>query len=166
MDQITDLNQAKDIALRRLTVRMRSCQELRQDLCDRDVDGDIADQVVERFLESGLLDDSEFARTWVRSRRRSKSLSSRKLRQELVAKGVDCAVIDQALSSDETSSDLDLAVDLARRRLRAMSGCERETIQRRLSGQLERRGFSYSIVRSAVNTVMDESNHGRVNTDE
>jgi len=153
---ITDLEQARQIALRRLTVRARSAAELKQDLCRRHVAEDVADQIVTRFLAVGLLDDEDFARQWVTQRRASKSLSTARLHHELREKGVDASVISRVLD-DVQDSEFEVALKLARAKVRTQSGRDRAAMTRRLAGQLERRGFSASVVRRAVIQVVDEA---------
>ena len=149
------LEQAKEIALRLLTVRARSRGELRAELVKRGADEDIAEQVVERFTEVGLLNDEDFAQQWVQQRRRSKSLSRSMLRRELAEKGVSDEVIEFALV-DLEDSEAETALEFARLRVRTMSGLDRDRIMRRLAGQLARRGFSPGIVQRSVMQVISE----------
>ncbi|MDR2930760.1 MAG: recombination regulator RecX [Propionibacteriaceae bacterium] len=156
---ITDVDLAREIALNRLTVRARSRLELRRDLIRRRVDPDVADQVLERLEAVGLVDDAEFARQWVASRRELRSLSKARLRHELSQVGVASAVITTVLN-DLDDDDAGMATNLARRRIRPMLDLDDSTIIRRLSGQLMRRGFSPSQARSAVMTALDEARSG------
>ena len=77
---------AREIALRRLSVRARSRKELAQDLKSRDVPAEAAAEVLDRFAEVGLINDAAFAEEWVESRGRRAGAS--RLRQELRVKGV------------------------------------------------------------------------------
>ena len=61
---------AREIALRRLSVRARSRKELAQDLKSRDVPAEAAAAVLDRFAEVGLIDDAAFAEEWVEARGR------------------------------------------------------------------------------------------------
>ncbi len=151
----SEFEQARQVALRRLTVRARSGQELRQDLIRRQVSPQVAEAVVARFTEVGLIDDAAFARQWVADRRAAKSLSAARLRRELSQKGVASPTIDQVLG-EISDSETDLAEDLARRRLRTMTGLSHDAVVRRLTSQLGRRGFPPSVVRRAVIAVLDE----------
>ena len=154
--EITDLEQARSIALRRLAVRARSAAELKQDLLRRHVAENLADQIVTRFAEVGLVNDEDFARQWVTERRASKSLSTARLTRELRGKGVSAAVISAVLG-DVQDSEFDVALKLARSRVRTVAGHDRATMTRRLAGQLERKGFSSGVVRRAVVQAVDEA---------
>jgi regulatory protein len=152
---ITDEDAAHDIALRRLSVRARSCAEMRSDLIRRHVSPDVADCVIERLRAVGLLNDREFAVQWVESRRRTKKIATARLRQELKAKGVDDAIIDAQLES-MAADEPGLAVEFARKRAATMIGLDQEVVRRRLTAQLHRRGFSWAVITHAVATVMAE----------
>jgi len=152
---ITDPEQARTIALHRLSARPRSRAELKKDLVQRHVDESVADQIVARFIEVGLVDDESFAREWVASRRGPKSLSAARLKRELAGKGISPSVIDEALDEAD-GTEAEIALDLARRRAKALVGKDRATMTRRLAAQLERRGFSPAIVRRAVIQAVDE----------
>jgi len=155
-DQISDLGQAKKIALRYMSTRPRSVWEVWQELRRRQVIDQLCDQVIERFTQVSLLDDRSFAQQWVSTRRGSKSLSLSRLKHELTAKGIAAEVIAEALDGAE-ESEADLAVALARKRVASMRGQDQATLVRRLSSQLERRGFAPGVVRSAVIQVVDET---------
>jgi len=156
---VTDPEQARAIALHRLSARARSRVELKKDLVQRHVEESLADQIVARFIEVGLVDDESFAREWVASRRGPKSLSAARLKRELAGKGISPSVIDEALNEAD-GSEAEIALQLARRRAKSLIGKDRATMTRRLAAQLERRGFSQAIVRGAVIQAVDETMAG------
>ena len=151
-----EFERAKDVALRLLTVRDRSTAEIRRELGKRGAEPDVVDQVVQRLTEVGLLDDAKFARSWVSSRQSGRSLSRSRLGHELGERGVDAEAVQEALAG-AAGEDFDTALDLARRRVRSMGGLGADAMTRRLSGQLARRGFSWSVVRPVVSQVVAEA---------
>lgn len=86
-----------------LAVRPRSIAETRRRLVHLGYRADLSDQVVARLVESGYLDDEQFARAWVESRDRARPRGTFALRRELVLKGVDRALIDTVLADREGS---------------------------------------------------------------
>ena len=80
------LEVARTIALDLLTARQRSIKELRDAMAKRNVPADVADEVLERFGEVGLVDDSAFAASLVASRSRYSQRGRARIRQELQAK--------------------------------------------------------------------------------
>ena len=157
--EITDPERARAIALRHIEARARTAGELRQILDRRRVVPAVAEQVIARFVEVGLVDDADFARQWVATRQTGKSASRARLKRELAGKGVDPLLIAQALDQAMVP-EAQVALDFARRRAKTMSGLDRATITRRLAGQLTRRGFAPAVVRSVVVEVVNEASGG------
>ncbi len=146
---------AREIALRQLTVRQRTRAELAQALARRKVPQDAARQVLDRFTEVGLLDDAEFARDWVAAGDR-RLRGRRVLAAELAGKGVAEELIEQALAERSAEDDLDVARELARRRMPALAGLERQVRYRRLCGLLQRRGFGWGVISQVAREVLDD----------
>ena len=77
--------------------RAKSKGELLAHLKTRGVEDDIAQAVVFRLQETGLVNDREFASAWTTSRHSHKKLSKRIIAGELRQKGVTQEQIDEAL---------------------------------------------------------------------
>ena len=145
---------ARRIVLRKLTAAPRTRAQLADDLAARDVPDDVAERVLDRFTEVGLVDDEAFADAWVRSRAASRGLSRRALSHELRHKGVDddavAAAVEQISADDEAAT----ARRLVDRRLAGTRGLTYEARVRRLAGMLARKGYpggmALSVVRDAI----------------
>jgi regulatory protein len=148
---------AREIVLRKLTAQARSRSELAKALQQRAVPEDAASAVLDRMEEVGLVDDAAFADSWVRSRQSRRHLSRRALRQELVRKGVERDDIDNALEQVDADDEHAAAKELAMKKLRSMSGMDRQVQYRRLAGALARRGFSSGITARVLDEVLNGS---------
>ncbi len=146
---------AREIALRLLSVRPRTRAELAQAFVKRNVPPDVAESVLERFTEVGLIDDTEFAAAWSTSRLTNRHLSKAAVRRELMAKGVERDVIDDTLAQVSSDDEYATASALARRKVRSLGGLERDVAYRRLAGMLARRGFGAGIVHQVLRDVLD-----------
>ncbi|MVA75661.1 recombination regulator RecX [Auraticoccus sp. F435] len=144
---------AREIVLRLLTVRARSRSELQTALAKRRVPPDVAERVLERMGEVGLVDDAAFAESWVSSRQQRRHLSTRALRHELQRKGIDRDQVDEALAGVEPEDEHAAALALAEKKLRSMSGLEPHVRRRRLAGALARKGFGSSLVMQVLDEV-------------
>ncbi len=82
-----------------LAVRPRSEAETRRRLRVLGYPPALVDDVVERLLSVGYLDDRAFARAWVESRDRSRPRGSLALRRELHQKGVSRDIVDEVLAN-------------------------------------------------------------------
>ena len=144
---------ARRIALRKLTARARTRDELDRALRAANVPPNVKESVLNRMQDVGLLDDASFAVDWVASRQRLRHLSRRTLWRELQAKGFERSDIDKALEEVDFHSELTTARDLVARKRPAMSGLARDVQYRRLAGILTRRGFDTAVTVQ----VLDES---------
>lgn len=103
----------------------------------------VAERVYERLLEKGHIDDVAFARFWVENRNMRKGSSRRKLTAELQAKGVDRAVIEQALGETERSDDEEIMKIIAKKR-------PRYSDEQKFKQYLARQGFSFDAITEAL----------------
>lgn len=141
---------ARAIVLRQLTAAPRSCHQLAEALARREIPERVADRVLDRFTEVGLIDDAAYAEMLVRSRHTERGLSRRALSLELRRKGVSpedsAAALDQVDDEDEEAA----ARALARKKLRSTRGLDREVRLRRAFGALGRKGYGGSLVSRVV----------------
>lgn len=143
---------ARAIVLRMLTAAPRSRQQLADALARRNVPPDVAEQVLDRFVEVGLIDDAEYARMLVRSRRESRALARRALAVELRRAGIGPADADAALEG--VDDDEELARELLRRRWR--TDVDPRTQARRALAMLGRKGYSPGLSRRLVAEMVDD----------
>jgi regulatory protein len=103
----------------------------------------LTDRVFERLEQKGYIDDEKFARYWVDNRNQAKGTSLRKLQNELRAKGVASAVIDNTVAQSERDDSSELAKMLAKKRRKYPD-------DQKLMQYLVRQGFRYDDVKAAV----------------
>jgi len=140
--------------LRRLTAAPRSRAQLEADLAARDVPDEVAERVLDRFTEVGLVDDAAFAEMWVRTRHAGRGLSRAALGRELRDKGVDDETARAALEDIDADVEIAAASALVARRLPVTRGLPAEVRIRRLTGMLARKGYpggmAMRVVRDAL----------------
>ncbi len=149
-------------ALRLIDHRPRSEKEIRQKLAEKDFSAGQIDQVVEKLLRAGLIQDSEFARMWVENRNEFHPRSRRLIRYELLTKGIAEEHIEEALEG--STEDPELALRAALAYARRLTACDRETFRKRLSGFLARRGFSYGTIAPVVSQLWQQQGSNEVDT--
>jgi len=146
---------AREICLRALERRRHSRRELELKLRQKRIEENVAAAVLDRLGEVGLVNDTEFARAFVESRRRRSPKGRRAFAAELGARGVDRDTVDAVL--DEVFGDIDPADEAMvalQPRLRGWSGLPREEARGKAARFLERRGFGYEAVRNALDRVL------------
>ncbi|MDF1605545.1 regulatory protein RecX [Nocardioides sp. YIM 152315] len=145
---------ARKILLDQLTGQARSRKELADRLAKKNVPGEVAARLLDRFEEVGLVDDAAFARSWVSSRQPGKGLATRALAQELRRKGIDDEVAREALDEIDPADEEEAARALVRRKLRSLGRVDDATATRRLVGMLARKGYgsglSFAVVREEL----------------
>ncbi len=137
---------ARGIVLSKLSVRARTRHELEQALRVKKVPSEVAQQVLDRMADVGLVDDTSFASDWVESRQQRRHLSAPALRRELQAKGVDRDTIEVAVASVDDEAELVAARALVERKSAAMADLSDQLRYRRLAGRLSRRGFGPAVI--------------------
>lgn len=148
------VERARQICLNQLEYAPRTRAELAAVLRKKGVEDEVAEQVLSRFAEVGMIDDALFAQMWVASRHRGKGLAGRALSQELRRKGVADETAAEALATLDPERELATARALVERRLRTTAGLPVDARVRRLAGMLARKGYpagtAFRVVREAL----------------
>ncbi|MFB7514421.1 recombination regulator RecX [Streptomyces sp. NPDC056144] len=152
---------ARAICLRLLTGSPRTRKQLADALRKREIPDDVAEEVLSRFEDVGLIDDAAFAGAWVESRHHGRGLARRALARELRTKGVEPALVQEAVDQLDSEQEEATARDLVARKLRATRGLERDKRLRRLAGMLARKGYpegmALRVVRQALEAEGEET---------
>ena len=142
---------ARQLCLDSLERRMRTRKQLAQLLSRKRIQPEIAESVLDRLQEVGLINDEAYARAFVTSRQRIRPRGSRALSSELWVKGIPSEVVDRVLTETDEAED---PKDAARRailpKLRQLAGKPPEETRHKLEQFLLRRGFSYETARDVL----------------
>ncbi|AEY92125.1 recombination regulator RecX [Streptomyces hygroscopicus subsp. jinggangensis 5008] len=122
----------------------------------QEIPEEAAEEVLSRFEEVGLIDDSAFADAWVESRHHGRGLARRALARELRTKGVDSALIEDAVAQLDSEQEEATARELVARKLRATRGLDRDKRLRRLAGMLARKGYPEGMALRVVRQALEE----------
>jgi len=153
---------AENISLTGLTRRNMSRWEVENLLTSRDLDEETVAAELERLERVGLIDDAALAETLVRTRRERKGLGYQALVAELRRRHIDQAIIDATLddAGEDDDSEQQRANELAEKRAKSLQSYDEETAKRRLTGYLMRKGYSSSIVQTAVRHALTSQPRG------
>ena len=124
----------------------RSRAELAGAIARKDVPAEVAEAVLDRFAEVGLIDDAAYARTIVRTRQGERGLARRAIGVELRRRGVDDDIAAAALSDVGDEDEEHAARALVRRRLAATRSLDAQTRARRTFAVLARKGYGSSLI--------------------
>jgi regulatory protein len=145
---------ARGIVLRKLTAAPRTRAQLADDLRRRAVPDEVAERVLDRFGEVGLVDDGAFAEAWVRSRHAGRGLARRALAHELKQRGVDDRTVAAAVEEIGPDEEAQAAAALVARRLPATRGLPADARARRLAGMLARKGYGGGLAMRVVREAL------------
>lgn len=149
--RVLDARRARAVALDLLSRKAWTRRDLRDRLRRRGAPDAVADAVVADLEALGHVDDRAFAAGWAESRARGRALGSRRLREELLGKGVARPLVDAAVRQAFAETDeASRALAAAERRLPLLRRAGPESAGRRLYDYLVRRGFPADIVRRVV----------------
>lgn len=146
---------ARALALRQLAAAPRSRAELARAMARKGVPAEVAERVLDRFTEVGLVDDAAYAEMLVRSKQSSRRLARRALAEELRRRGVDQEVAADALAQVSDEDEEQAARELVAKRLRGMAGLEPAVQRRRLAGALARKGYSGAVAMRVIGAALE-----------
>ena len=141
-------------ALHFLDYRPRSTAEVRRSLEKHGFEPEVIEAVIQRLGRSGLVNDEQFAQTWVENRSEFRPRGRRALSMELRQKGLDDESIETALAELDEDS---LAYQAALKQARKLQGLPKPDFRRRLAGFLMRRGFDYGVIEPVLEQVWQET---------
>lgn len=148
--------QARALCLRLLTGNPRTRRQLADAMRKREIPEEVAEHVLGRFEDVGLIDDQAFANAWVESRHRGRGLARRALAQELRHRGVDAQLVSDAVGLLDAEQEEATARDLVARKIRGTRGLDRDKRIRRLASMLARKGYSEGLALKVVRDALAE----------
>ena len=148
---------AHNVSMHALTRKGMSSAEMTTLLLSRDLDAHEVETEVTRLEQVGLLNDHELASTLVRTLRDRKGLGRSAITAELRRRRIDAPAVEEALEDAyEVGGDDELtrAREIAIKRAPQLRSLDAETARRRLGAFLMRKGYSGSVVASAVASAL------------
>jgi regulatory protein len=138
----SEFGKAYDRSLNYVTIRPRSQREFmdytkrkKWATCD-------AQQILNKLVERGYVNDERFASAWVESRKLNKAVSEKRLKLELKQKGITDKIIDQVLGSAGFSEQESLKLLITKKRRLTRYQDDKKLVQY-LAGQ----GFKYEDIK-------------------
>lgn len=98
---------------------------------------ELSDSIIQRLLDKGYIDDYKFAEYYVENRFVKKGISKKRLKMELIKKGVAREIIDEVIDGRDDEEEI--------RKMIAKKRAKYD--DEKLMGYLMRQGFSYDLVR-------------------
>jgi regulatory protein len=144
-----------NLALKIISRRPRSVAMLREKLVEKSgADSQIIEQVINRLIDLGYLNDGNFAYQYAVSKLNVRAMGRGRLQQTLVQKQVPKEIAKEALSQVFTEQDETQLCDNALAKYLRLHGRPRDQKEsKKLFGYLIRLGFPYSLVIEKVRSI-------------
>ncbi len=144
-----DLSKCLSKAYHFLSFRMRSEKEMFDKLSEKYNEFTV-NKSIEKLKEYNYINDIDFARVWVRSRKSEKSINA--LKFELKRKGVKPQDIEIVIYDLDSDSELTAAIELINTR-KKFQNLDKNEAYKKIGGFLSRRGYSYDIIKKVIDNL-------------
>lgn len=150
LKQKGEMGKAYQAALHYLNFKMRTEKEIREYLAKKDYSE--IDAVIERLREHRLINDKEYAKSFVRTNYQLKTEGPKKIERSLYAKGLTQDEIDYGLEEYSDEDQLENAKKLTEKTLKRQRNKSNREIEQKIREQLMTKGFD----RDIITQVLDE----------
>ena len=158
-DSLDQRERAEKVLLHRLRGRSLSTVEALLVLNGTGVDSGEASEIIEKFIQLQYIDEVKLADQIIHSHNVRKGLGRTGVEAEMRRRKLDPSVMMDKLE-ELPDDEAERAIDLATKRMGQMERFDDQTIDRRLTGFLMRKGYSSAAVRLAVKAAMDSRGGG------
>lgn len=142
----SDERRAFRAAVSFLDLRMRTQKEVEDRLLQKGFTELAIESAIEKAKEYRLIDDADYARRFVRDRLERKGVGERAIRYELIRKGIDREMVEQALGTLEQDAQLERARQYIPALRRKYSALQPRESRARAGTFLARKGFDWDTI--------------------
>ena len=150
-----ELNKSINVACNYLGFKQRSEKEVRDKLKLKEFDEEIIDDTIEFLNKYGYLNDYNYGKALISEKQNFKKAGKNLLKQELFKKGIDKELITELIEeSFDYDEEYDRAYKLAKKKYNSIRNEDKNSIYRKISSLLARKGYSFDI----INSILKELN--------
>lgn len=139
--------------IRYLSYRMRTKKEIIDYLEKKEVDSDHIPKVIEKLTSEKLIDDQEFANSFVRSRIKTTTKGPGLVKQELQVKGITSSIADEAIRQYDYSIQYKKAEKIAEKRSAKSKRYSINRQRQQLHAALTRNGFTQEVIQDVLANI-------------
>nr|WP_300003202.1 RecX family transcriptional regulator [Tissierella sp.] len=148
-----EAKKAINAALNFLSYRQRSEQEIKNKLKEKEYEENYIKRAIDFCKEQGYIDDEAFAISFIRDKKNLNNLGQYRIKRELMLKGIDEAIIENVLFED-LDEEYERAFKIAEKKYSSYRDEDKNKIYRKLSGFLQRKGYSFQIVSKILKELL------------
>lgn len=135
-----------------LSRRPHGTRELIKKLCEKGHEKGAAEKACDRLSELGLLNDEEFARMLANELYERKGYGIKRIKQELIFRGLDREIAENAIESLDIDTQTRIILVIKKKYFNKIDD---EKGRKRAIDGLMRLGYSYSDIKTALNSISD-----------
>lgn len=150
-----DENKAINYALNLLSYRQRSEKEVYLSLKRKGFEENQIKNAIEYCKENNYLDDKLFAESYINDKLNLNKFGTERIKYELIIKGISKEIVDRLLIVD-SEEQYHMAKALAEKRLNTYKNDNKNATYRKLSGFLQRKGYSYEIISKVMKEILKD----------
>ena len=142
---------AKDFALKYLSYKLRTENEVRLKLQNQGFDGDPIEMAIEELKSLGYINNKIYVQKFVFDRSKLKPKSKKLIKLELLSRGIHEEIIDEVLD-DWNVDEKVIAEGLVKRKF-GKYDMQDENVRKKVYMFLKHRGYSHEIIKSVIGMV-------------
>lgn len=146
-------NKVTNHALNLLSYRQKSEKEIYHALKRKGFEDSYIENAINYCKEYNYLDDRAFAESFIKDKINLNKYGPERIRYELILKGVSKDIIDELLVIDY-DEQYKAAMTIAEKKLKSYEKDDRNSIYRKLSGFLQRKGYPYDIISKVIKEIL------------
>lgn len=154
LKQVGEASKAYQVALNYLNFKMRSEKEIRDHLHQKDYE--YIEIAIERLKKNRMINDEEYARSFVRTTFQLKNEGPKKIERELRQKGLTQEEILSGLEEYSWEKQKENAIKAAEKTLNRQRNKSNKEIQQKLKEQLMLKGFENDIISEVLNELSSD----------
>lgn len=118
-----------------------------------EISDSVVDLLIEKLKQKRLLNDMEFAKSWMEARRKSQLKGIRAIKAELFQKGISKEIIEEVVSRESLVSEEELAKQAMEKKIRVWKNLQPLEFKKKAYEFLLRKGFDYEVVKNVVSKI-------------
>ncbi|WLR51254.1 recombination regulator RecX [Bacillus tianshenii] len=147
------IKKAFSLALNYLSYRMRSTKEIKEYLAGKEIDEGVIESVIERLNTYKYINDLEFAKAFVRTKKRATVKGPMLLQRELQEKGITGRNADAGLAEYSFGEQVDVATQFAKKKQKQYKKESAVQAEQKIKQALMQKGFSFDVINEAVSEL-------------
>ena len=131
----------------------RCVKDVRDKLKTFDIPQKEKDEILDYLLDNRFVNDDRFAKSFVRGKINQSGWGANKIRFHLIQKGIDKAIIDEALGQTDEEAYRQRLIDILKAKSKTVKAANDFERKRKLAAYAMQKGFEGSLVWEVINGI-------------